>query len=229
MMIPPSATARIRSASTMAILVASIAALTPAPSRAGLFIEALNPTTAASGGSGSFDIVLENTGGTFQVSAFSIEPIVSAGWGVTFTAATPGPATASYLFGTYQSSPLPFVTDPNNPNAPAVFPLDDFVASDTDMTAPYFVTLNTNDVYELAHVTYSVAPGTPDGPVTVSFGEYGTSLSDINGSAIGFTPESIIINVVPEPAPIVSMLVGAACAALLGARRGAGPHQPTPV
>jgi hypothetical protein len=193
----------------LALLAATSLALAASPAQAGLVFEVLN-STAKSGGLGSFDVVLLDTGGTYQVSGFSIEPVVSAGSGVKFTSATPNPIAAAYLFGTYQSAPSPFATDPNNPNSPAQFPLTDFVASDADFTAPYFVTLNTGNEYGLAHVTYSVAQGTPTGSITVSLASSGTSLSDINGDPITFTTSNGIIGVVPEPASIVSLLLGVA-------------------
>jgi hypothetical protein len=57
---------------------------------------------------------------------------------VTFTEADTltDPATGPYLFGTYQSSSLPFATDPADPGMAATFPNIDFVADDAFLTAP---------------------------------------------------------------------------------------------
>jgi hypothetical protein len=115
------------------------------------------------------------------------------------------------LFGTLQSPPLTFDS----------FPTTDFTASDTDQTAPGFTTLNPGDVFGLAHVSYEVASGTSAGAVTVSLVPDGTSLSDVTGSGIVFTPVggSITINAsTPEPSSLT--MIGIGTAALLMHRYG---------
>jgi hypothetical protein len=174
-----------------------------APARAGLVIQ-VDSATAPAGGSGTFDVVLGDTSGTFQIGGFSIELTVPGASGVTFTAADTNTSPEVYVFGTYQSSPLPFATGP--------FPNTDFVAGDADLTPPGFVTLNSGDLVGLAHVSFSVANGTPPGPVTVSLVSSGgnTSLSDGDGNPVAFTTQNgtITINSVPEPSTLVLGALG---------------------
>ncbi len=126
---------------------------------------------------------------------------VAAGSGVTFTAADAltDPAAAPDLFGAYQSSPLPFATDPADPDLTATFPNIDFVAGDVSMTAPGSVTLNPGDILGLIHVTFSAAAGlVPGAVVPVALGE--TSLSDGNGDPVAFSAVggTITMTTVPE-------------------------------
>lgn len=181
------------------------------PARAGLIIQALDATVAP-GGTGSFDVVLKDDGGTFQISGFTVEVAVTAGSGVTFTAAdTLTDSTKEpYLFGTYQSSPLPFATDPANPGVAASFPNNDFVAGDVSMTSPGFVTLNSGDILGLAHVSFSVDSGVPVGDtiaVTIVTGG-NTSLADDSGAPVAFSPSDGTIKVAATPEPSSLVLGG---------------------
>src|SRR5262249_38129783 len=111
---------------------------------------------------------------------------------------------APYLFGTLQLPPFSFDT----------FPTQVFSASDLDLTPPGFVTLNPGDVFGLAHVSYTVAPGAPGGDVAVSLVPEGPSLSDNNGDAIPSTPQNGTIplphsQAVPEPPALVLASLGA--------------------
>jgi hypothetical protein len=120
----------------------------------------------------------------------------------------PDPTTHPYIFGTYQSSPFPFATDPANPGMPATFPNNDFVAGDASMTGPGFVTVNAGDTLGLAHVSFAVAAGVPVGStVSVTFVTGGnTSLSDDTGNPVAFSTGDGTITVapaVPEPPSLV--------------------------
>ena len=190
--------------------------------RASVIMEITN-SSAGAGGTGSFDVALSDTGGTLQVGGFSAELSVPGASGVKFTGVNTSTAAATpYIFGTLQTPPLSFDTFPNT----------SFTASDTDATAPGFVTLNPGDLVGLAHVSYSVAAGTAPGPVTVSFVGPGTSLSDVNGGAIAFTTTNGTITVaqaVPEPSSLLLASIGGGAAMLFGLwRRRANRTSPTP-
>lgn len=201
----------LRTISHRAALAAVLLAFAACPARAQLAITALD-STAQSGGTGSFDIVLQDLGGTFQIGGFSLELSVPGASGITFTAVDTL-TTDAYLFGALQSLPFSFDSFPNTT----------FSASDTDFTAPGYVTLNPGDLYGLAHVSYSVLAGTPGGAVTVSLLDVGggTSLSDDAGNPVSFSATNGTItvqSVVPEPSAFALAGVGGALA-LAFARR----------
>ncbi len=183
------------------------APVTTRPARAGLIVQALN-STADSGGTGAFDVVVNDTGGTFQVAGFSVELSLPVGSAVSFADVTTDTLAAPYLFGTLQSPPFTFDS----------FPTQDFSASDFTLAAPGFITLNPGDIFGLAHVTYSIDPGAPAGPITVSLVPAGTSLSDNEGNPVSFTMSegtiTIAASTVPEPSSLVLAGVGAALLAL---------------
>jgi hypothetical protein len=187
----------------VALTLASFAA----PARAGLTIQVLD-ANGSPGGTGSFDIVLTDDAGTYQVGGFTVDVSVPAASGVTFIAADTltNPATHPYIFGTYQSSPFPFATDPANPGMAATFPNFEFVAGDALLTAPGFVTLNPGDILGLVHVSFAVAANAPVGgvaPVSLVVGG-NTSLSDSNGGAVPFSTlgGTIAFTSVPEPSSL---------------------------
>ncbi len=200
-----------------AVAVLAFAALLFAgsPARASLVFEILGSTTTPAGGTGSFDIVLDDQdlAGSTTVSAFSAELSVVSSSGVKFTSVTGATTAAGYIFGTVQSPPLSLDAFPNTT----------FTAADTDVTAPGYVTLNPGTKVGLAHVSYSVAPGTPIGPVTISFVSAGDSLSDKNGAALAFTTSNGTITVtaaaIPEPSPLVLGTIGGGLALLAGRLR----------
>jgi hypothetical protein len=86
-------------------LAAMLLGLSQGPAEAGLVLQ-VQDTVASAQGLGSFDVVLVNTGGTFQVSAFTVELSVASNSGVKSSGVTAGPTTAPYLFGTLQAPPL---------------------------------------------------------------------------------------------------------------------------
>ena len=204
---------RMSSARILALALAMLwLGVSPTRAVAGLVLT-VEPSSAPVGGVGSFDVLLSDTGGSYQISAFSVELSVAMASGIEFTAANTNTTMASYIFGTLQSPPFYFNS----------FPIQDFTVSDASFTPPYYVTLTTNQVVGLEHVTYSVAPGTALGPVTVTLADIGvgTSLSDANGGNVTFTPNNGAITVtpsgVPEPSSLVLMTT-----ALLGTASIAG-------
>jgi hypothetical protein len=180
-------------------LAALASSLYPRVASAGLVIEVEN-ASAQAGGTGSFDVVLAATSGTFDVSAFSVELSVAAGSGVTFTGASVDTTTAPYLFTTLQEPPLTFDS----------FPTNDFTASDSDMTSPGFVTLSgpPTTTFGVENVTFAVAPGTPAGPVAVSIviGN-NTQILDLTGDILPTTAVNGTITIgasaVPEPSSLI--------------------------
>jgi hypothetical protein len=172
-------------------------------------MEILN-STASSPGTGTFDVILKDTGGTFAVGGFSVE--MTVGSGVNFTAAdTNTVAPNSYIFGSLQSPPFTFNT----------FPTNDLIVS--DFGGP--TTLNTNDQFGLAHISYSVPAGLSGQtiPVVLASIGAGSSISDPDANGIPFTPinGAIIVTgaAVPEPTPLLLAGIGAAAAALVRIRR----------
>ena len=73
----------------------------PEPAHAGLIVQALD-STADAGGTGAFDVIVSDTGGTFEVAGFSVELSVPGVSGVSFSDVTTGTLAAPYLFGTLQ-------------------------------------------------------------------------------------------------------------------------------
>ena len=198
------------SAVAVLVLTALLAVGNPTPARAQLVMQILN-STASSPGTGTFDVILKDTGGTFTVGGFSVE--MTVGSGVNFTAAdTNTVAPNNYIFGTLQSPPFTFNT----------FPTNDLVVS--DFGGP--TTLNTNDLFGLAHISYSVPAGLSGQtiPLVLASIGAGSSISDPDGNEIPFTGVNGAITVsgavgVPEPTPLLLAGVAATAAALLRVRR----------
>jgi hypothetical protein len=185
------------------LLTALARGLAPSAASAAAIIEA-GSTSAAAGRTGSFDILLTSTGGSFNVSAFSVELSVPSSSGVTFTGAGTGTTTASYLFSTLQSPPMTFAT----------FPTTDFIASDSSVTSPFFATIAPGQTVGLEHVTYSVAASAPSGVVPISIMSIGTDtqLLDLSDTLIPASGSNGSITVagsaVPEPSSLVLTLIG---------------------
>lgn len=172
--------------------------LSATPSQAQLVMQVQN-TAAAPGSTNSLNVFLTDTGGTFQIGGFTLEVSVPSGSGVTFTGATTN-TTPAYIYGTLQSPPFTFNTFPNT----------DTTVSDTDFSAPGYVTMTSGESVGLGDFGYSVASGTATGPITVTIVPAGTSLSDGNGNSISFTSMNGIITVAPIPEPGTLLLCGLA-------------------
>ena len=176
------------------------------PAQANLVISPGSPITSA-GGTGSFDILLLDTGGTYQVGSFTVEASVAADSGVHFTSVTTETA-FPYIFGTQQS----------NAFSSSTFPNTDFTASDTDLSAPDYTTVALGTFDALAHVTFAVDPGTSAGVINIYINPQGSSLSDSDGNAIPYTTGSGTITVTtPEPASFGVLCMG--CGAMTMRRR----------
>jgi hypothetical protein len=203
---------RFAAVSILVPLAALILAGCPGGVNAASVIQVVN-SSATAGGTGSFDVdFTNNTGATLDVSNFSVQLSVPGGGGITLTGANVSTRTAAYVFTTLQTPPLTFVT----------FPTTSFIASDSYASLPGWVVLAAGETVGLEHVTYSVAGGTPVGPVTVSINAPGThtEILDQNSNPINvtLTNGSITVGAVSVPATS-SLLMGLTAAALLLAVR----------
>jgi hypothetical protein len=177
------------------------------PVNATVFIT-VNNSSAPVGGTGSFDVVLQNTGASaINVAGFAFELSVT-GSPIQFTNATTNTVPA-YIFGTLQTPPFTNpVFPPNNQH---------FVASDI-IFSPSSVPVGANTTVGLGFVTYSVSASATPGIVPLVLGA-GTSLSDAAGAPITFTGQNGQITIngagpgTPEPS---SVLLGGFGAALIG-------------
>lgn len=151
-----------------------------APCRADLVIEAPN-LTVAPGSSGSFDVLITSTGGTFSVAADDIELDLSGLSSVSFTGISINTVTP-YIYGTNSAS-LYGSTFIFNVSSNDVEAFDYYFS--TSPTAAQAI--NPGDVFGLLNVQYSVASNAVAGTSgTLSIGP-DTSLSDANGSTVLFT------------------------------------------
>jgi hypothetical protein len=198
---------RARAALALAIgLVA--AAWTGAPCRADLVIAAPD-VTAAPGSSGSFDVLIFSTGGTFDVAGDTIELTLTGLAGVTFTGVLPQAnppnsyiyvVSATTLGGTFSFDS---------------FPTNQFDVFDSEFGPLGFRAIGAGDVFGVVNVSYSVAPSaTPGASGTLAIGP-DTSLSDVNGGNIAFTAQNGSFTVAPVPEPTSAILLGLGCAAIV--------------
>jgi hypothetical protein len=199
----------LRAVFALAIVLAA-ASWAAFPCRAGLIVEA--PTlTLAPGSSGSFDILITSTGGSFDVASDTVELTLNGLSGVSFTGASIATSTP-YIYGansaTTAGSTFTFSTFPGTT-------LETF-----DFLFPAGAqTINAGDVFGLVNVAYSVDAGaTPGATGSLALGA-DTSLADTAGNNVPFTAQngSITIATVPEPASAVLLAVGGMAFALVPA------------
>lgn len=195
---------------------------------AGLVLQ-VNNSTAAPGGTGSFDVVLRNdpssddSGSSPQtISAFSFGLAVDPDSGVTFTGADTATTSAGYIFTTYQQAGTPFAfsTDGEG-NDP--FPGTSFQAGDAvNDPATESITLAVGQTVGLGHVSYAVAAGTSIGTIiTVSLLHDFDSFADQDSNSIVDFAEinGAIAVATPEPSSLVMCLGGSILLLGLPARR----------
>jgi hypothetical protein len=216
----------------LALTALSIVAVldVPSVSSADLIITAPN-VVATAGSSGSFDILIENmpnvvgTTPTYNVAADSIE--IALGQmlsGVSFTGAT-NATDATYIYTDSGAGPSGSSLSFDN------FPNTTFTASDSQFppqgsSDPLYQAIAPGATFGLVNVTYSVDPLAIASTGAISFQDIGggTSLSDTNGDAIPFTVRNGSFTIspaalTPEPASIVSLLIGVACVATVTLQR----------
>jgi hypothetical protein len=205
-----------------ALLALTCVLATPGTLQADIILD-LSPSSAASSGTGEFDVLLTNTGLTSQgVAAFSFGLTTSSSSGVNFTS-------AGYTSSSGGSSPPIYIFTGNSFDqtfsAPlsigslsgGTLPASSIVADDgtADGSA---VNVASGSTVLLGSVTYTVASGTPAGPVTVSFDSTATSLTDGNFNSISFTanPGTITVTAAAVPEPSTFALCAIAAFGFLG-------------
>jgi hypothetical protein len=195
------------------VLALTVAVGHAVPCRAaGLVVEAPN-LTAATGSSGSFDVLLVNTnaagGISYDIAADS------------FQLTSLGPVTITFTDVSINTiTPYIYVTSGTTEGGGALsldtFPNTQFTASDSEFAASGFRPVDPGATFGLAHVSYAVSPTSPFGTDTIAFGSLATSLSDEAGNAIPFTISNGSISVVAAVIQEPPALTEAATAALIG-------------
>ena len=175
---------------------------------AGLVISA-PPLTASPGSSGSFDVLLTNSGTTsVDVSTDSFQLGLSGPVDASFTGVSIN-TVAPYIYvtsGTTVPGGAPLSLD--------TFPNTGFTASDSEFAAPGFRVVMPGQSFGLANVSFSISATTPNGLDTLSF--LNVSLTDINGADIPVTTSNGSIQVGPAVIPEPSTLIQATTALLIG-------------
>jgi len=197
--------------SKMALAVIAVAVLlVSVPAKGDGIVLSIESVSGAPGSTGTFDVLLENTGGgTQNIAAFNFV-LTTTNTDITFNDVTTDTTTATYIFPSSFFGP-DILTPPAGGQS--------VEAGDVDAT------FNGTDVadgatYGLGSVSYSIAPGAVNGETAeIDFSAYpDTSFSDSLGSNVPFTTESGTITVqtsstVPEPAtglPLAAaLLIGA--------------------
>ncbi len=143
---------------TLGLAAASWAA---PPCRADLVIEA-PAIAAAPGSSGSFDVLITSTGGTFDVASDTIELTLTGPAGVTFTGVLPqANPPNSYIYvvsATTMGGMFSFDS----------FPTNQFDVFDTEFGPLGSRAINSGDVFGVVNVAYSVDPGATPAPLAPS-------------------------------------------------------------
>ena len=196
------------------------------PARADLVIS-VPINLDASSGDGSFQVLIANTDATrsASLSAFSFELLLSGPVGVNFTAISD--LDPNYVFSTFGSGILATPLPPADPTL-SPFPGTSFIASDLAFTQNEQI-LGPLSSYVLANVTYMAAPGTPAGPIVLSFGDLGVATAFLDGSGVAYelSPDGpgrllATLRSVPEPSSVALTLLGATALGGWGWRRRRG-------
>ena len=185
---------------------------TAAPCRADLIIQAPTVTTAP-GSTGSFDVLIENTnptgGQSYQLYADVIELSLTGLSGVAFTGVSIATLSAPYVYvdsGT---------TEGGGPFSFDNFPNTQFDASDSEFGPAGYRSIDPQDVFGLANVTYTVSADASLATGSLVIGP-DTSLSDPSFNDIIFTAENgsftVISSAIPEPSSLALAMIGLAAA-----------------
>ncbi len=185
-----------------------------APCRADLIIEAPN-ISVAPGSSGSFDVLIKSTGGSFDVALDIVELSLNGLSGVSFTGVSIATATP-YIYGANSA------TTQGSVFTSSTFPGTQFETLDYLYTTGA-QTINSGDVFGLVNVQYSVdANATLGASGTLAFGP-DTSLFDASSNPVSAgTPDGSITianSSIPEPSTVILLAIGCASVVLPSARR----------
>jgi hypothetical protein len=188
----------------LALATAAAALGIDAPCRANLVIEAPS-ITVAPGSSGSFDVLITSTGGTFSVAADDIELTLAGLSTVSFTGISIATVTP-YIYGANSAS-LNGSTFIINVSSNDVEAFDFEYPSGSQ-------TINTNGVFGLLNVQYTVAANAVPGSTgTLGIGP-DTSLSDETGNTVSFTSQNgsvtVASSIIPEPSSAALLAIGCA-------------------
>ena len=195
-------------------ILVSVALGIDAPCRAALVIQAPN-VTVASGSSGSFDVLITSTGGSFNVASDIVELSLTGLSGVSFDSVSIATSTP-YIYGgnsaTTQGSTFTFSTFPGTS-----FETFDFLFPAGAQT------IASGDTFGLVNVQYSVAANaTPGATGTLMIGP-DTSLADASGNNVSFTAPNGSITIsrssIPEPSAVILLAIGCAAVVVRSARK----------
>lgn len=186
-----------KSRKTLALAgVAVLLLLGTVPAQAALILQA-PAITGAVGSTGTFDIVLQNTGVvSIPIGGFSFG-ISTTNPGITFTSATIS-TVAPYVFGV-DSLFGPEIATTTGAS---------LVASDSPLSV-LAVAVASGATVGLGHVTYSIAGDAATGLFAITFSPAATSLADGFGAGIpvdvltsGTLDVTAVVTAVPEPASL---------------------------
>ena len=181
--------------------------------RASLIMNVQSVNDAAGSTGDTLDITLTNTGpSAVTVGGFSFGLSVGT-TDLSFTAISAGTTLATYVFGANS------LFGPDISVQPPNLPGQTLEAEDLDVLLSGS-SIGAGATVGLGHITFSLSPGTPAGPIALSFISVDDSFSDQNGTALAFstgTGSVTVTSATPEPA--TSLLVGVALTGLLGAVR----------
>jgi hypothetical protein len=187
--------------STAVLTIAAL--LLSVPARADIVLS-IESVTGAPGSTGTFDVLLTNTGPSDQnIAAFNFE-LTTADTNITFTDVTTSTTTAPYIFPPASSLFGPDITTFAIGQTVEAGDVDDTLAG-TDIAS--------GATYGLGNVTYSIDPLASNGDIAeIDFAAYPqTSLSDNNLNNVDFTAESGTITVqtstIPEPSAAFDIIL----------------------
>jgi hypothetical protein len=199
-------TCKIISKTALAVVAVAVLLLS-VPAKADIVLS-LESVTGAPGSTGTFDVLLTNTGSSSQnIAAFNFE-LTTPDTNISFTDVTTATTTATYIF------PSSFF----GPDITTIASGQTVEAGDVDAT------FNGTDVaagatYGIGNVSYSIDPGAINGEIAeVDFAAFtDTSLADSQFNNVGFSSQSGTITVQTSTVPEPSTALPLAGAMLLGA------------
>ncbi|HMB95090.1 MAG TPA: PEP-CTERM sorting domain-containing protein [Tepidisphaeraceae bacterium] len=195
----------------MAALSPRIASAIPAIPPAPLVFSA--PTfSAEQGSSGSFDLLIENTGNDdLDVTTETVKLGVS-GSGVHFTATDINTTAASYIFLNHSFDAASSAT---LDSTGAAYPKTDFSTLDiANVPGTGFTDILSFEIFGVVHVSYSIDADATLGDHNLTFEDttgvgQGTSAGGLLGGEFRVSAINGILTVVPEPASIGLMMLAA--------------------